>query len=211
MKNNLSLFIKNKTIILRELESELELRIKNANDKEYAKSSYISELKPVYQNLQNNLGELSKFNDFIKEKKRLNKNFDEINEYNKLKLDEIKKIAIKEAHKEFLDSYYSNETKENAINKTELKWLGKDYLEFIILFKSLHESGIIKDETQTLLITNIAKFFNYELSNNWESILSDNLKNTLDDYEPPIISKIRNGYQSLKSKSKSRRKKNKPQ
>ena len=211
MKNNLAIFNKEKAINLNELKSSLETNLKNANDKKYAESVFISDLRDKYQILQRTIGDLSIFNERIVDSKRLNKNFDETDEYNKLKLDEISQIAIKEAHKEFLDSYYSDETKENAINKTELKWLGKDYLEFIILFKSLHESGIIKDETQTLLITNIAKFFNYDLSTNWESILSDNLKNTLDDYEPSIISKIRNGYKSLKSKSKSRSKKKKPQ
>lgn len=97
--------------------------------------------------------------------------------------------AIKEQIEDFENVNEFSEDEE--IINTSIQWKGKE-LEFVQLVYSLYEAGYLTNNKEeiTNLVKQLAKVFNYELSESWQSTLSDCVLNRNSDYEPKIFRKL---------------------
>ena len=93
-----------------------------------------------------------------------------------------------------------------------IKWNGNIELEFVQLIYSLHEAGYLtnKENQITTLVKQVAKAFNYELNDHWQSNLSDSVNNRNTDYQPKIFEKIIKGFATYRDKQIEINKKKKP-
>ena len=160
--------------------------------------------------MQNKFSNFSRFLSEIEEKKELDINFYGDKEFDRFSSNDIETIANIAATKSFLTAYYKSKDnkRETRDDKSDILWKGESQIEFILLIMSLYESKMISnsDDKINKLINQVADVFNFDLGSNWRSLLSETLKERVEDYKPTIIEKIESGFDILRNKSILRRK-----
>jgi len=210
MRNNFKLFNSIKTSNIITLNKEFKDAVKKARNKIYAENSFIEETNNTYRIMQNKFANFSRFLSEIEEKRELDINFFGDKEFDKFNSNDIQTIAILAATKSFLNAYYKSKDikKETRDGKSDILWKGESQIEFILLIMSLYESKMISnsDDKINKLINQVADVLNFDLGANWRSLLSETLKERVEDYKPTIIEKIESGFDILRNKSILRRK-----
>jgi len=197
-----------------------------------AHNSFVKHTNDSYQVLQQKLGTknqrfLIEIRDQLEDDKDLNfellfnKNFDHLNNTNKKSF--LKDIAALEALDEMFKYLRESGLKfrklengsENAIsthpskvgNSRAIKWKGKD-LELVQLIYSLREGGFLTNQSDeiTSLVAQVAKAFNHELSEHWQSNLSDSVNNRNNDYVPAILQKLPKAFNEYRDRMLENRK-----
>jgi hypothetical protein len=210
MKNNFKQFNSIKTSNIITLNKEFKEAINKARNKSYAESLFVEKTNTAYRIMQNEFTSFSRFLTEIEEKKELDINFYADKEFDKFNSNDIQTIAIIAATKSFLTAYYKSKDNKKEIRdgKSEIQWKGESQIEFILLIMSLYESKMISnsDDKINKLINQVAEVLNFDLRSNWRSLLSETLKERVEDYKPTIIEKIESGFDILRNKSILRRK-----
>ena len=93
--------------------------------------------------------------------------------------------------------------------KSKVTWKGSQ-TSFIQLIYGLEKAGLLKHESSSIdkLVSDLANYFNVDLSSHWKSDHSKSIHKTNLDYDPKIFDQIKKAYltyreQQLKNKKKS--------
>jgi RteC protein len=199
---------------LEESKKDLNGRIQKARNKIAALNNYTKTVLDVeYYQLQRKLGNNSRFLIDIAEILELDEDKEISVEFN-LKLQSL----IVENKSEFLfdlakykaaDEMYiychrksqelkpvKSESNEAAQKQGDLNWLKNNETEFVQFVYALHYAGYIsnQDNTVTKLVAQMAKAFNLQLGNNWQSNFSKSINERNADYLPNIFANIQQGF-----------------
>ena len=203
------------------LLNEYEIKIEKAQDnhKEKVHNNFVTNILVLHRQIQTSLGENSRFiidlSEALLEDKtknfesEFNLRFESIKPKNKSVLQNLAELEAANKLFEFLYSKYNSEP-EQAISN--IKWQGKTELEFVQLVYALHEAGYLNNEKReiTTLVKEMAKMFNYQLGEHWQSNLSDNINNRNTDYQPKIFDKLIKGFNDYRDRQIENNKKKKP-
>jgi hypothetical protein len=197
------------TILFNQYHAKIE---KSHDDyKTIAHNHYVQEILKRHQLLQNSLGINSRFVLEIKETLLEDKSKNYENEFNskwQLIKFKSKKVLLELAELEACDRIY--ELLKNKFNSgtdatalfSKIIWKSKIELEFVQLIYALYEAGYLDNEKSevTWIVKEVAKLFNYQLGEHWQSNLSDSVNNRNADYQPKIFDKLKKGYDDYRVK-----------
>lgn len=223
MKTSYEFFSKYKKENFKKLKTDYESAVKKARNKNLVSNEYYNSLSRTrYNEVQTELGENKNILLLIKDEMDIDikKDFSKLfnNKINKIPTKNKKKtialLAELDAMNDFFEYWNTHELnslkKEEVQTKEKILWKGNNETEFIQLIYMLYHSKLLSNESReiTKLVKQVAKIFNLELGNNWESNLSNSIGRRNTDYKPQIISKLNNAWEEYSALKLDKKKKN---
>jgi hypothetical protein len=209
-------FQHNKEIVFKALKIRETEFINNASDKVYAKEEFFRIFNNEFTDKQKKLQISYSFFLDIEEKKRLDKNFDESNAYNKLSDLEIINYSTILGYKKYFDECHITEIeKPNPLSpkkkfnfNSSITWQGytgskTNYTMFVKLIYAMIESkyfSLSEGVNKYDAIEQIAEIFEVQLSKHWKSSLSNTIEKEMKN--PPIFKDLENAYEKYTKKLK---------
>lgn len=203
-------FLKEKETIVTSLLKDYNEKNEKAQDgyQDNVRNKFLNNLYPLTREKQTELGTINQrffldLEETLLEDKHKNIELEFEKKFNLIEGDKVlilKKLTELQAYLEVIqtiraqgkDVESASELSEGEeVINTPIHWKGKE-LEFVQLVYSLFEAGYLKNDKEeiTNLVKQIAKAFNYRLSESWQSNLSDCVLNRNSDYEPKIFGKL---------------------
>jgi len=125
----------------------------------------------------------------------------------------VRLLAEDSAYAYFLDKINDVNPQGRPSEHEELEWKGANQTEFTQLIYALYHSKLLTNKSKRLirLVEDLAKLFNVDLSQNWQSNLSKSVHQRNNDYEPEIFDRLGEAYRVYRKKAKMRGQKKGPQ
>lgn len=177
----------------------------NFENREYFEEFYNAYFEKLKENVSPDLEE------------HISKSIEIYHGYAKEELIEVEKIintdenAIEDGNMRVIKLWtfkkYFNFLKEQAKSpqlkpKSKIFWKGENDTEFVQLIYSLIESNRIEyNGTKTEVIADLASFLNFDISKNWEKLLSKSINESNADYEPKIFKNLLDAFKRIKQQA----------
>lgn len=133
----------------------------------------------------------------------------------------IEKLSVLAAYEE-MNSFlikcglkYIAERQPNEKDKTEqvsdFKWKNITSVDFVQIIYGLFHAGILTNEKNeiTRLVSDAAKSLRFNLSDNWQILLSENVNSRNADYQPKIFQNAGRGFDEYRNTQIEKNRKNK--